>query len=112
MKFDKLVSIKRSGCSKCFSLIYSVPCQIDKSIASAFEKEFGKPVYPIKAVKFLKIQTDDGFVIEGRVGAKILKFSIPKKHETSDFNKIKKKEAFDNCLITWLKKKLKIDISK
>lgn len=110
IKFSDLVTTKTSGCSKCFSVLYTLPCQIDKKIATYF-KSFGKPVYPLKSVNFLRIDSMDGFHIEARINAKVIKFVLPKKYEKHDIDKIARKNEFEKQLVEWLTDKLKINIT-
>jgi hypothetical protein len=110
IKFSDLVTTKKSGCARCSSILYALPCQIDRKIAGYF-KDFGQPIYPLKRVKLLRINAGGGFHIEGRVGAKIIKFTMPKKFEKGDLKTIKRKTEFESNLIKWMEDKLKISIS-
>jgi len=112
IKFSELIKTKISGCAKCFSVLYVLPCQLDKDIAKYFKKSFGDPVYPLKSVSFVRINTHDGFHIEGRIRAKVIKFVMPKKYEKYNINKISKKIEFEDCLLKWLEVKLNIKIAK
>ena len=110
IKFADLITIKYSGCAKCFSIIYGLPCQLDRDVAAFLEASFGKPVYPLKSVRLLRIDAGDGYHIEGRLGAKVIKFVMPKKYENTDLSKVAKKREFDEALVEWMRNKLKIDI--
>jgi len=90
-------------------MLYGLPCQIDADIAN-FLKSFGGPIYPLQSVSLLKIDSTDGFHIEGRLGAKVIKFGMPKKYENSDLAKLKRKIEFELQLKKWLEKKLNIKI--
>lgn len=109
LKFADIVKIKKSGCAKCLSLFYALPCQIDRDIAGYF-KSFGKPVYPLKSVSFLRIDANGGYHIEGRLRAKVIKFVMPKKFEKTDLSKAIRKIEFENCLAQWLSNKLNTPI--
>lgn len=110
IKFSNLIVTKKSGCAKCFSIIYAIPCQLDKDIALYLEANFGKPIYPLKSITLLKIDTGDGFHIEGRLNSKIIKFTLPKKYEHADLTNLKRKNDFDEALAKWMSKKLNITI--
>lgn len=112
IKFSDLVSTKVSGCAKCFSVLYALPCQIDRDIAQHFKEAFGKPVYPLKSVSFMRIDAHDGFHIEGRLRAKVIKFVMPKKFEKQDLDKIDRKIEFERCLTKWLESKLNIKVTE
>lgn len=112
IKFADLIKTKVSGCAKCFSVLYMLPCQIDRDMAPHFKAAFGKPVYPLKSVSFIRIDTHDGFHIEGRLRAKVIKFVMPKKFEKEDINKIARKIEFERCLLQWLEDKLNIAITE
>lgn len=110
IKFADLIKTKTSGCAKCFAVTYALPCQLDKDIAG-YLSSFGQPVYPMKSVSFLKIDTSDGFHIEGRMKSKVIKFTMPKKFEQSDINNIPRKIEFEKALSKWMSNKLNILIS-
>ncbi len=109
LKFADIVKIKQSGCSKCLSLFYSLPCQIDRDIAGYF-KGFGKPVYPLKSVSLLRIDANGGYHIEGRLNAKVIKFVMPKKFANTDLSKAVRKIEFENCLAQWISNKLNMPV--
>lgn len=110
IKFSEAVKTQRSGCSKCFSFIYTLPYRLEKEIQN-YLTAFGKPLYPLKAVKLLRIDTPDGFHIEGKLGTKNIKFVIPKVMETAnpDLAQQRKKE-FERCLAEWLTAALDITV--
>jgi hypothetical protein len=110
LKFSDIVKIKKSGCAKCLSLFYSLPCQIDRNITKYFTN-FGKPVYPLKSVSLLRIDANGGYHIEGRLNAKVIKFVMPKKFNNTDLNKAVRKIEFESCLVKWISNKLNIQIS-
>ncbi|MFA5024040.1 MAG: hypothetical protein WC523_03750 [Patescibacteria group bacterium] len=90
-------------------MIYSLPCTLDIKLSS-FLADFGEPVYSVVATKLLRIDTTDGFHIEGRLGAKLIKFTMPKKFEKVASDKITKKIDFEKALVEWMIDKLDIDI--
>ena len=107
IKFIDAVKIKNSSCATCNSVIYQLPYKLDNSIAEYLSR-FGKPMYPLKAVRLLRIDTDDGFHIEGKIGSKIIKFVMPRKFKEQ--KTIPKKKEFEICLAEWLSKVLDIPI--
>lgn len=109
IKFADLIKIKFSGCARCFSILYALPCQIDRDIAGHF-KSFGEPTYPLKKISLLRIDAGSGYHIEGRLNAKVIKFIMPKKFENSDLRKAARKIEFEESLARWMSNKLKIDI--
>ncbi|KKL57927.1 hypothetical protein LCGC14_2230510 [marine sediment metagenome] len=109
IKFADLIKIKFSGCTRCFSILYALPCQIDRNIVGYFVS-FGKPTYPLKIVNLLRIDADGGYHIEGRLNAKVIKFIMPKEFENSDLRKAARKIEFEEGLAKWMSDKLKIDI--
>lgn len=110
IKFTDITKTKVSSCQKCFALLYALPCQLDNDIVD-YLKGFGPPVYPVNSVSFLRIDTADGFHIEGKMKAKLIKFSMPKKFRNTDLDSILRKKEFEKGLIDWMSKKLKISIS-
>lgn len=109
-KFIDIVKINLSGCSKCFSATYILPCQVDKNIVN-YLLYFGNPVYKLDVTKLLRIDTDDGFHIESKIGTKTIKFVMPKSYEKIPFNKNIKKNNFEKCIAAWLAKTLNIQIT-
>jgi hypothetical protein len=109
IKLTDLVKIKESGCAKCLSLFYSLPCQLDEDIAD-YLKSFGKPVYPLRSISLLRIDSNAGYHIEGRIKAKIIKFVMPKKFTNTDLSKVPRKAEFEKCLAKWMSNKLKMTI--
>jgi len=110
MKFNDVVKITASSCSKKFIVVYNVPCIVDTNISLYFVKMFGKPVYPLKSIKLLKIETSDSIHIESRIGSKIVKLTMPQKFKAHDLFNIKRKIEFEKCLINWLIDTLQINI--
>lgn len=110
VKFSEIVKTKKSGCAKCLSVIYAIPCQVDRDLAN-YLKSFGKPVYPLKAVSFIRIDSGDGYHIEAKLKSKIIKLVIPKKFEKTDLDKTTRKAEFEKQLIDWMSAKLKIQIT-
>jgi hypothetical protein len=108
VKFNEVVQTRKSGCSRCFSIIYTIPCVLDKDLPDYMLVDFGKPKYPLDVVKLIRIDTKDGFHIEGRIGTKVVKFVMPKKYEKVDTNTIQKKIIFEADLAEWMSQKLNI----
>ena len=109
MKLLEVVNLQTSGCKKCFTATYTLPCEIDNSLASFF-LVFGKPVYNINVVKLLKIVRDDGLKIEGKIGTKQIKLNFLK-NKIDNIHKSPLKIQFEKCLSEWLSKTLKIKIT-
>jgi hypothetical protein len=111
VKLSELITIKKVDCSKCFSILYALPYQIDKDIVN-YLKYFGNPLYPINSISLIKIEISGGFVIESKIGSKVLKFSMPTKFKDVSEDKIVKKHKLEQLLAQWLSSKLKINITK
>lgn len=109
LKFDEIVKVKRISCTKCLSLMYSLPCQLNREIVKHLE-DFGKPLYPLKAVKLLRIDSKDGYKIDGKIGKNAIKFAIPKELENTDLSKIWRKIEFEACLGKWLSETLNMPV--
>lgn len=110
IKFTDLIKTKFSGCSKCFSILYALPCQVDKDIVG-YLKSFGIPTYSLDKISLLRIEAGSGYSIESRLNAKVIKFVMPKKFKNSDLNKAVRKIEFEESLAKWMSNKLKIDIT-
>lgn len=108
-KFKDIVSIKRTSCAKCFTLMYSIPCRVDENIVS-FLTSFGQPKYPLKVLKLLRIDNNDGYKIESKLGKNSIKFAMPKELENINIDTDAKKQAFENALSAWMSEKLGIEI--
>lgn len=107
LKFLDTVIVKRGACKSCYSFIYRLPCTVDKTIIE-FMTSFGKPLYPLKTVKLLKIFADDGFRIEGRVGQRIIKFYLPKSVKGTNIKNNERKIEFENNLADWISDRINI----
>jgi len=105
--FSEVVNIKRSSCKKCLALVYTIPCRLDENIAD-YMKGFGVPTYPLKAIKLLRIDTKDGYKIEGKMGKNTIKFAIPKHLEEKNLDKSSRKLEFEGYLKRWMTDKLDI----
>jgi hypothetical protein len=110
-KFIDVVKINLSGCSKCFSAIYILPCRTDKSMPTYFSS-FGKPKYRLDATKLLRIDTSDGFHIESKIGSKKIKFVMPKKYEKIPQDQNTRRAEFEKCLAKWLSNTLNVQITR
>ena len=108
VKFSEVVKIKRVACKKCFTLIYTLPCQVDRDLPK-YLSSFGKLVYPLKSVTLVKIDSDDGYTIQSKLKKNIIKFLIPKHLESKGVEKTRKPE-FEKNLVKWMQNKLDIEI--
>ena len=108
MRFLDAVKLRTTGCKKCFTATYELPCCIDVSIVSYLSK-FGKPSYNLNIVKLLKITDKNGLKIEGKLNTKVIKLSFPKtKIENIHLNPIK--ISFEKALAAWVSNILGIEI--
>lgn len=107
LEFDKIVNIRRTNCKKCLTFLYSLPCQVNKEIAKHLEA-FGKPIYPLKTVKLLRIDSKDGYKIDSKIGKNAIKLAIPKQLEGSPESW--RKLEFEAALISWLSETLNMPI--
>lgn len=105
--FEDIVKIQRTNCKKCLTFLYSLPCQVNKNIAKHLES-FGKPIYPLKSVKLLRIDTKDGYKIDSKIGKNAIKFAIPKELEGKADTW--RKAEFEVALISWLVETLDMPI--
>lgn len=108
--FNEVVKIKKTTCMKCLSLLYTLPCKVDIDI-SEYLKGFGNPIYSLKTIKLLRIDTKDGYKIESKIGKNIIKFALPKILEGKDLDKESRKPEFEIQLADWISQKLDIFIS-
>ena len=76
----------------------------------AFLNSFGLPVYNVKATKLIHIDSLDGFHIEGRVGTKVIKLTMPKKFEKVDVAQNTRRIEFEQALCEWMSDSLNIQI--
>ena len=109
VKFEEVVTIKRTSCHKCLTLIYSIPCKVDDNIVK-YLKSFGDPIHPLKGIRLLRIDSKDGYKIESKLGKNAIKFAIPKKLENTDLASNIRKAEFEIALATWMSNKLDIPI--
>ena len=109
VKFSEVVKIERTRCTTCVDLQYTLPCRIDKDLVN-YMTDFGTPVYPLGSVRLLKIESPDGFRIEGKLEKNIVKFSMPKELDVADLQTIDRKIEFDKKLAEWMTTKLDISI--
>jgi len=72
--------------------------------------DFGKPKYPLKSLKLLRIDSKDGYKIESKLGKNVIKFAIPKHLENSNLDADSRKKQFEEALIAWMTNKLDIEI--
>ena len=109
VKFIDVVKQQKKSCAKCHSVIYTLPCFIDKDLA-AYLVSFGAPLYDPASTKLLRIDTDDGFQIDGTLATKTIKLVIPKALE-GKAEAIMRKKQFETCVCKWLSKVLAIQIT-
>lgn len=109
--FNEVVKVKRTSCKKCLSLLYTIPCRVDKELAT-FLVDFGEPVYPLKTIKLLRIDSKDGYKIESKIGKNAVKFALPKNLEGEDLDKASRKIEFETRLTEWMSEKLDILIER
>lgn len=110
IKFANIVRVTRKTCGKTITLIYTVPCELDKCIAG-FMSSFGKSKFDLDTVKFLHIESIDNYTIKGRLDKTSINFSVPKKSNNVGIFGTKQAE-FENNIIKWLEHRLKISIIK
>jgi hypothetical protein len=111
VSFSDVVKTKTSGCAKCFSMIYTLPCIVDRDLAG-YLTSFGPSAYPLDKVRLLRINAKDGFHIEARINTKIIKFVMPKKFEKVSLDKIEELQRFEKSLAAWMSNKLNIVVEK
>lgn len=109
VKFSEVVKVERTNCPTCVDLQYTLPCRIDKDIVN-YMTSFGTPAYPLGSVRLLKIESTDGFRIEGKLEKNIIKFAMPKELDKTDLQKNSRRLEFDKKLAEWMTKKLDISI--
>lgn len=108
IKFSEAVTIEEVSCRNCISFIYTLPCHLDETIVN-YMMDIGNLVYPLGSIRLLKIRSNDGLVIEGKLNKNLLRLEIPK-HLSSE-NKISRKSEFDIRLTNWIIDKLGINIT-
>jgi hypothetical protein len=111
VKFIEAVKIKKSGCQKCFSVLYFLPCALNKNIVD-YLVNFGKPIYRLNATKLLRIDTNDSLHIEGKIGGKKIKLVMPKSFSNVDWEKIDRKNEFEKRLADWITDTLQINVER
>jgi hypothetical protein len=109
VKFADVVTMKLGGCARCFSVTYSLPCLVDRSLAD-FLSWFGKPIYPLDSVRLIRINAPNGFHIESRINTKTIKLVMPKKYEKIPIDTIQEKKIFDQNVADWITQKLNIAV--
>lgn len=108
VKFSEIVKTERSGCKKCLTFIYTLPYQVDKNIVG-YLKSFGNPLYPLKTVTLIRIDSKDEYHIESRLNKNVIKFLIPKKFDGKNLDKETRKLEFERCLVSWMENKSKTE---
>lgn len=109
IKFSEAVKIENMSCKSCISLLYTLPCRLDKDIVK-YMTNIGTLAYPVGSIRLLKIISNDGFKIEGKLEKNTIKLEIPNTFSNTDINKIDKKIEFDTKLAEWISDKLDMDI--
>lgn len=90
--------------------MYALPCQVNRDIVPHL-KSFGNPLYPLKSVSLLRIDSSDGYKIEGKLRKNAIKFAIPKHLENTELSQIDRKNEFDKCLAAWISETVNIPVS-
>lgn len=111
LKYSDVIKVKRKSCNTCLTLIYSFPCEIDKSI-TGYMTAFGKSKYDLNTISLIQIEGDDAYAIRGKLKQTALSFSIPKRFEDQNLNEKTRRPEFERCLIKWIENKLNIKILK
>jgi hypothetical protein len=109
VKFNEVVTVKRTSCHKCLTLMYSIPCKVDDNIPK-YLKSFGEPLWSLKSIRLLRIDSKDGYKIESKIGKNAIKFAIPKTLENTDLASNLRKQEFEIALAQWMANKLDIPI--
>ena len=110
IKFSNIVKTTKKACGKTTTLVYTVPCELDKSVAG-FMSSFGNPKFDLDTIKFLQIESTDDYTIKGRLDKTSISLSVPKKSKNISIFGIKQAE-FENNIIKWLEHRLKISINR
>lgn len=110
IKFKDIIRITKKPCGKTITLIYTIPCELDKSIAG-FMSNFGRPKFDLDTVKFLHIASVDDYTIKGRLEKTSINFSIPKESKYIGIFGTRQAE-FESNIIKWIEHRLKISIVK
>lgn len=111
IKFNDIVKNYRSSCDKCISIIYEMPCYVDKDI-SKYLTSFGTPLYDLNVNNLLKIASEDNYTIEAKLNKIYIKFGMPKELEYTNWDDTTRKLEFEKLLITWIEDKLQISVEK
>ena len=101
IKLYDIIKIRRSSCTKCTALVYTLPCVVDKILAK-YLTNFGEPLYNLDIADYLIIQNKERYSIEAQLGKNKIKFGMPKELENTDWNKTTKKIEFEQALREWL----------
>lgn len=106
--YHEIITTRNLTCKKCLSIVYTIPTETTKTLAKYMDT-FGEPLYPLNQTNLLKIKSKDQYEIETRLGSTSIKLKLPKKFEGVDLSKTRKPE-FEEALVRWLEKTLKIKI--
>jgi hypothetical protein len=109
MRLIEVAKMKVSGCKKCFSITYTLPCNIEKSLAD-YLISFGPIKYKLDVVKLLRIEQDETF-IEAKIGTKTIKLGMPKERSKLVITKVPEKIKFEKALCEWLTVTLRFNIT-
>jgi len=110
IKFTDIIKVTRKACGKYITFVYSVPCELDKSIANLMSN-FGKPKFDLNTIKFLHIESTDDYIIKGRLNKTSISITIAKKSKNIGTLNTRKTE-FENNIIKWIENRLGISIIK
>lgn len=108
--FWDAIKLNTATCVKCMNFSYTVPCRVDSDIVKHF-KSFGKPLYPLSAVRLFRIDCPDGHKVESKLGKNAVKLAIPKTLKGTDLDKTSRKLEFEKCLAAWVSEVLDIPIT-
>ena len=110
IKFTDIIRITKKTCGKTITIIYSIPCELDKSVVG-FISNFGKPKFDLNTIKFLHIDSTDGFSIKGKLNKTSINFSVPKESKNIGMFGARKAEL-ENNIAKWLEHRLGISIER
>jgi hypothetical protein len=108
VKFASIVKTTRKTCGNNITVIYTVPCELDKSIAG-FMTSLGSPKFDLNTIKFLHIESGD-YTIKGKLDKTNINLSVPKKSKNIGIFGTKQKEL-ENNIARWLEHRLGISIN-
>jgi len=111
VKFHDIIRIAHTSCKKCVSLVYEIPCPINKKLIKHLTN-FGEPVYDLSKSILLQIENEDGHSIQAKLGRTYIKFGMPKVFENTDLDTTTRKLEFEKSLKNWMEEILPIILTK